>query len=592
MKIIQKNIKLGQRLVHALGGSIKTNTIVNKTICGCGATYSEIKAPRHSIIVEPNLPVIKGKEKDHPEIFGVYEGRNRPHIKKYVNQMIREGRYMKFITTPESFRKIRDALMEMGLDLYADFFLLFDECERTIQDIDYRGSIELPMDEFFNFHNKAMVSATPLMPSDPRFREQGFTMVKLTPDYDYKQKIGLITTNNTIAVMRRMFERWKGERIFIFMNATNQIYNIICTFGLQGKSKVFCSDKSVKKLQTEFGFSDAYDHLTEFAEFNFFTSRFFSAVDIMLDYKPNVMILTDVFRAKQTMMDPQTEVVQILGRFRNGVGKRVHITNYNTKLEWKTESQMEKYLCECEKFYTGVTEQKFDKTESGSIDSQKQAKEGMEYDRFVKNGKRNYYMWDNAKDEERIKSYYQATWRLLNAYKDSPLIAVHQNIDVPLSDEDILRRTKPRISFCELSKVLVEQLDKLQQNPSDLEYTYQMKEIKECCDFTVTAYFILGGEKLGELGYKKTKIETALKNHENNIRFTDPKVVKAVYDRYKVGDIVPISEVIVFFRQLVKEYNIPYTGRYTSDMMGRYFEIYKTSRTKKVRMIELVEQLL
>ncbi len=37
---------------------IPTNTILCKTLTGLGATYGEIKAKRHSIIIEPNKPVI------------------------------------------------------------------------------------------------------------------------------------------------------------------------------------------------------------------------------------------------------------------------------------------------------------------------------------------------------------------------------------------------------------------------------------------------------------------------------------------------------------------------------------------------------
>ena len=57
---------------------IGTNTILCKTLTGLGATYSEIKAPRHSIIIEPNRPVITGKCKDpehkNDNLFGVYQG--------------------------------------------------------------------------------------------------------------------------------------------------------------------------------------------------------------------------------------------------------------------------------------------------------------------------------------------------------------------------------------------------------------------------------------------------------------------------------------------------------------------------------------
>ena len=53
-------IKNGQRLsdVYSI---IEPNTILCKFLTGIGATHLEITAPRHSILIEPNIPPIKGK---------------------------------------------------------------------------------------------------------------------------------------------------------------------------------------------------------------------------------------------------------------------------------------------------------------------------------------------------------------------------------------------------------------------------------------------------------------------------------------------------------------------------------------------------
>ena len=91
---------------------------------------------------------------------------------------------------------------ELEIPVYKDYFLLFDECEKAIQDVGYRGDIYLPVEDFFKFENKAMVSATPIVPSDPRFEENGFKILKLVPTYDSRIELTLCTTNNTVAVMR------------------------------------------------------------------------------------------------------------------------------------------------------------------------------------------------------------------------------------------------------------------------------------------------------------------------------------------------------------------------------------------------------
>ena len=192
--IKEKEIKQGQWLKDVFE-KIETDTILNKTVTGIGATTLEIETPRHSIIIEPNVPVIVGKEKKHEFIRGVYEGVTAKMIVKYLYDNENDG-YYKIMTTPESFPKVKRAIKSVNLDLYKEFFLLFDECEKIIQDVDYRKKIALPINDFFRFENKAMVSATPIIPSDPRFEEQNFEIVKIVPDYIHSKNLLLYPTNN------------------------------------------------------------------------------------------------------------------------------------------------------------------------------------------------------------------------------------------------------------------------------------------------------------------------------------------------------------------------------------------------------------
>ena len=54
-----------------------------------------------------------------------------------------------------------------------------DECHQLVKDVDYRVDIVTPMKDFFLFKNKALVSATPIGFSDPRFKENGFEEITL-----------------------------------------------------------------------------------------------------------------------------------------------------------------------------------------------------------------------------------------------------------------------------------------------------------------------------------------------------------------------------------------------------------------------------
>ena len=179
-------IKNGQRLsdVYSI---IEPNTILCKFLTGIGATHLEITAPRHSILIEPNIPPIKGKcanpQYKSYNLFGVIQKVSIDDVSNYLDKTLRSKKYIKILTTPESFSKVKAAFEDCGIDLYSTCFLLMDECHKFIQDVDYRENITLPVDDFFCFNNKAFVSATPIIPSDPRFDEQRFTFVKVMPNY-------------------------------------------------------------------------------------------------------------------------------------------------------------------------------------------------------------------------------------------------------------------------------------------------------------------------------------------------------------------------------------------------------------------------
>jgi len=131
----EKTISQGQYLEDIMS-EIPTNTILAKTVPGIGATTLEIKSKRHSIIIEPNVPVIKGKEKKNKQynLFGVYESVSTNNILAYLEKPLKKDEYKKIMTTPESFFKVMRAMQLLQIDCYKDYMLLFDECDRIIKD--------------------------------------------------------------------------------------------------------------------------------------------------------------------------------------------------------------------------------------------------------------------------------------------------------------------------------------------------------------------------------------------------------------------------------------------------------------------------
>src|SRR5690606_24147065 len=221
---------------------VPSNCIFCKNLTGIGATHIELNiAQRHSIVIEPNVPVIDGKSRSNKNILGVREGISEIDVIKYLRNDVK---WKKIVTTPESFNKVINALENLNIDFKNDYFLLIDECDRMITDIDFRKSMILPLDYFFDFKQKAFVSATALIPSDPRFKD--FDLINVVPTYDISKNIDLITTNHTIHSLVKVLNSSKADKIFIFLNSLIGIADIIKNLKIDNISSVFTSKDSVR----------------------------------------------------------------------------------------------------------------------------------------------------------------------------------------------------------------------------------------------------------------------------------------------------------------------------------------------------------
>ncbi len=453
--------------------------------------------------------------------------------------------------------------------------MLFDECEKIIQDVDYRGDIHLPVNDFFKFDGKAMVSATPLMPSDPRFAEQGFEMMRVEPTYDYKQRVKLLVTNNTMDALSELIRVCKKE-VCIFINSTDTIHRVIEGLELQDRCKVFCSDKSVKKLR-ERGFKQAYQELQELADINFFTSRFYSAVDIELDYKPTVVMLSDVVHAPFSSVDPATEVIQAIGRFRKGVSESWHISNTNPNLKVITSDSLEARLVEHEQVYNYVSAMKPETlNHKNAIE---QALGGMEYKRFVdENGERHHFMWDNALDDERIKSYYLCSTRLYDAYNSAPLVVEKKEWYTTLSDTDRMRRESASLTKPKRWQEILRQARKIYEakgcKATEDEIVAQLGEsYREM----VHAIYTIGVREVTRLNFNERAIVEAVK-HKEHFDEVRMRVAADVYSLLKERDVETVKAVNEIMAEILKAHGIKPIGRVDRRYIELFFRIADLKR--------------
>lgn len=293
-------------------------------------------------------------------------------------------------------------------------------------------------------------------------------------------------------------------------------------------------------------------------------------------------MVTEVFSAPYSMIDPTTEAVQIAGRFRNGVSRLIHITNYNAKAKfWKREDR-EQFLNEQHGIYSIFRKLWFNYTAKGQRYILEQAMKKVDYVEFaLSNGERNLFMYNNAFREDYIKMIYVKPSRILGEYDKSQAFNVNY---IPsffrTTDKDrrILNPSK-YISQVELNKLAFEQMLKLRnpENEYDKEYySLVAKSYKVICDGIAE----LGYDKIAELGYKTKAIEDAIQQSIINKQMLSTGVRNAVYKSFKVNTRYTCSEINDKLWAIFDRFGIKYKKSGCSHFIGLYFNIERNNITQ------------
>lgn len=519
---------------------IPTNTILYKTLTGLGATYGELKADRNSIIIEPNVPVIVGKCNDpkHKEdnLFGVYEGVYTENVIKYLEKSA--DKRTKILTTPESFQKVKDAFELMDMDIYGTCFLLFDECHKIVKDADYRSDITLPFDDFFLFNEKALVSATPISFSDPRFEMQKFQIIRIEPAFEYKLPVSLIHTNNVLEQLKRTLDKLDATDICLFVNSTDMIYSFIKQLDIENESTVFCAKKSVEKLKNK-KFKHAFEQWSKsrMKKYNFFTSRFYNALDIELKIKPTVIMISDVYFSEYSMIDPHTDAIQAIGRFRNGVNRVCHIFNTNPNLPVRTEEEIGIYLQVSKEVYDKIKTFYDCATSEEARKAYREALKVLPFNQMLnKDGKENFFAIDNYVDEALLKSSYNAQEKLIASYRSNRLFDLDvESAYFPFGDFERLKKESKYASLKDKRKEVVRQLELLKGDDETEMIRNYKEDLRKADSFIYGAYEEIGKEMIESLDYSVKRIKEAmiLKQHREKTEGTE--FIQLIKNSFKVG---------------------------------------------------------
>ena len=539
---------------------IPTNSIISKRIPGCGATTLELNTYRNSIILVPNVPVIQSKEKKEPYPKGVYEDVTVSEVVTYLKENIR----YKIMTTPESFGKIKVACEKCNINIYSEFFLLMDECHQLVKDVDYRNFIVLPMADFFKFKNKAMVSATPLGFSDPRLKK--FETLEVRADYDYQQEITVINAYNTTKAIGEYLESHQNGTVCFFVNSITQIYSIMKHFKLLEDSTVYCAPKSVTKLKEGYDFTNAYKEWSAetMKRYNFFTGRFFSAFDLELTYKPDLVMITDPYLSPYTMLDVDTDCIQICGRFRYGISSATHIYRVNSEICVKSKEQVEQDIHDLEIGYNTLrryyknADSREDRMAFGQVIDIHPFRKYL-YSDLTKN----WFRIDCKVNEVLVEGKYKSELTVTDWYNDchyfTPTFEVCNSDE---NDEKMVIIMSAR-TVRDKRKKMVEILSQFEQPLSENAFDF-INKIRKIDPLIVEAFEKLGRKEIEEQNYNQQRIneKLILKQRKGN------RAIRLIKNSFKVGN--------------------SYTNDYIKDELTRIFDMLEIhpERTVKGSMIK------
>lgn len=533
-----------------LEDGLLTDYVYYKTLTGCGATHYALTTDWQVIVIAPNVPVIVGKAKDkkYKNLLGIHKPVTKGKIKDYLdNESIT---FKRIITTPESFMsKLLPVLNKRkaegieGSDPYKDFFLLFDESDTLITEIGYRESIAKPMNEFLKCERRAMISATPIFPSDPRFST--FKRALIKPNYEYKRALELQITNNVLASTKLYLESNVADHYALFVNSGKTIAALIKGLDIQSQSIVFCGNKAKESLD-EYHIPSSTE-LKPLKKYNFFTSRFFAAVDIETDFKPNVVLITDPYFAPQTVLDPYTDVIQIAGRFRNGISKLTHLASIKPDLDTIESADLEeknntmlkvgRYIM---RLWLGISSNRWAIHFKRFFEEEfKSTVVNLDFEAAI--SVIDYFKKDNEEQENKVTGYYKDATVLERAYLDTQYftVTVPERQYFGLNDHDRLKRASKNLSQKERNELNAIILHKLDQPPMPGIFSIRPHDQKQIIQredpAIVEAYETLGFEKLKELHFSNRKIHSAVQEAKRRRMINNPQLKDAIHLAFSIG---------------------------------------------------------
>lgn len=294
-------------------------------------------------------------------------------------------------------------------------------------------------------------------------------------------------------------------------------------------------------------------------------------MDIELECKPDLIMLSDVNLVEHTVLDPYSDIIQIIGRFRNGVNYITHITNSFTDYTYRSKEEVLREVEIYEINYNFIRRELGNAIDNGSQCAFRTLLKTSPFNQFLdRHNNKSYCAVDNYVDEVMVRNMYLSEDTLFTTYTDEVLMkyfsAFRASYLYKAGNIEWLQLRNANKSIVSKRKVIVDILEKILPYETESDYEFR-KDIYKSDPLIVEAVEILGIEEVRRLRY----ITNALKLEIYKAKCQSSQVTELIHDYFKVGGRYLLTDIKTTIKRIYEECGIAPQERVTAQTLRNYF---------------------
>ena len=577
------------RLDKIFPDGLPVNAFIDKGRCAIGGTYAELtNTKRCSLITVPNISILLSKEAEHHEIKIVYGEASYEKVKLLLLER-KPG--LKIMSTPEGMKKIMDAATEIGCvdELYNEWFLLLDEVHTFISE-NYRPDILIPFKYFWKFKFKSIISATPYIFTDERFKSLDYHKITFTSKLGTIRLINSTSVEGTLNYILKHIDEFPGN-VHIFYNSVQEIIKAILRAKLED-CNIFCANdkdgNNKRKLGELFKFYVEQPNTNNYKKINFYTCKYFEGWDLF-DKDATVILVTNVHQP-HTKVGISSKGKQAVGRIREDEEKGsnlyqiIHITNHSNNKAMKLLEQFRtEYISEANLLIKQNSERiAMYKEQNRKIIQDEVLTKFADVDNKTNIASLNTMKLDQQINEAAKNEIYNHMDYIQQDWEDAYFDVTREDVDKRLDGDTKLKRKSTATQLEEDYKYLKAHKIK-QQDAMKFSLGISLEQsIKDSNPLAYKAYQLLDDAKMAELKYNVKKVQAEVIVREN--KSTGLQLLQLLNNAFRVNNFYTNEQIksklqIIYNSLNLREANgrIKVAKANEIELPGR-FEVQETKR--------------